>query len=134
MSPYALELATARLDALRTLIDALNEAETPDEKRRCAVAIFNAPDPCDLDDEIELEEEEEEESDAVNESENDSDVAHTSDPDRTLPADANDLPSALDALMPLASLPSSDPNSSAAHQINLRSTLSNLKSHPLTPS
>ncbi len=59
MSPYATELASARLDALRTLIDALNEAETPDEKRRCAVAIFNAPDPCDLDDEIELEEDDE---------------------------------------------------------------------------
>ncbi len=58
MSPYASELASARLDALRTLIDALNEAQTPDEKRRCAVAIFNAPDPCDLDDEIELEDDE----------------------------------------------------------------------------
>ncbi len=54
MSPYASELARARLDALRALIDALNEAESPDEKRRCAVAIFNAPDPFDLDDEIEF--------------------------------------------------------------------------------
>ncbi len=54
MSPYAEELANARLDALRTLLDALKQAETPDEKRRCAVAIFNAPDPCDLDDAIEL--------------------------------------------------------------------------------
>ena len=60
MSPYALELAEARLDALRTLIDALNEAETPDEKRRCAVAIFNAPDPCDLDDEIEVDDDDHE--------------------------------------------------------------------------
>ena len=63
MSPYATELASARLDALRTLIDALNEAETPDEKRRCAVAIFNAPDPCELDDEIELEDDEHDEDD-----------------------------------------------------------------------
>ena len=55
MSPYASELAHARLDALRTLVDALNQAETPEEKRRCAVAIFNAPDPSDLDDAIELE-------------------------------------------------------------------------------
>ena len=54
MSPYASELAHARLDALRTLVDALNQAETPEEKRRCAVAIFNAPDPSDLDDQIEL--------------------------------------------------------------------------------
>ena len=65
MSPYATELASARLNALRTLIDALNEAETPDEKRRCAVAIFNAPDPCNLDDEIELEDDEDDEDDNV---------------------------------------------------------------------
>ena len=60
MSPYALELAEARLDALRTLIDALNEAETPEEKRRCAVAIFNTPDPCDYDDEIEVDDDDHE--------------------------------------------------------------------------
>ena len=68
MSPYALELAHARIDALRTLIDALNEAETPEEKRRCAVAIFNAPDPCGLDDEIELEDEFESKTDDPNDS------------------------------------------------------------------
>ena len=54
MSPYATHLARARLDALRQLVIALNQAESPDEKRRCAVAIFNAPDPCELDDVIEL--------------------------------------------------------------------------------
>jgi hypothetical protein len=54
MSPYAEKLAHARLDALEALMDALKDAESPDEKRRCAVAIFNAPDPCDLDDTIEL--------------------------------------------------------------------------------
>ena len=59
MSPYANELAHARLEALRELIDAMREAEDPAEKRRCAVAIFNAPDPCDFDDEIELEDDEE---------------------------------------------------------------------------
>ncbi len=64
MSPYAEELARARLDALRTLIDALNEAESPDEKRRCAVAIFNAPDPCDLDEEIQLEDDEDDHTDS----------------------------------------------------------------------
>ena len=75
MSPYASELAFARLDALRTLIDALNEAESPEEKRRCAVAIFNAPDPCELDDEIELEDEDENDDDPdqeANEAETDS--------------------------------------------------------------
>ncbi len=71
MSPYATELAEARLDALRTLIDALNEAETPDEKRRCAVAIFNAPDPCDLDDSIELEDDEDQKGD---DTEDDADI------------------------------------------------------------
>src|SRR6185369_10382156 len=54
MSPYSQTLATARLDALQALVQALKDAETPDEKRRCAVAIFNAPDPCDLDDTIEF--------------------------------------------------------------------------------
>ena len=48
-SPYAYELAHARLDALRQLIEALNSANSPAEKRRCAVAIFNAPPPSDLD-------------------------------------------------------------------------------------
>ena len=74
MSPYALELASARLDALRTLIDALNEAETPDEKRRCAVAIFNAPDPCDLDDELDLEDNDETNDAAENEESDQTDV------------------------------------------------------------
>ncbi len=50
MSIYAQTLAQARLDALRRLLEALNEANTPDEKRRCAVAILNAPDPCEVDD------------------------------------------------------------------------------------
>jgi hypothetical protein len=59
MSPYATELAHARLGALRELVDALNAAEDPAEKRRCAVAIFNAPDPCDIDDAIELDDDEE---------------------------------------------------------------------------
>jgi hypothetical protein len=59
MSPYAQELAHARLDALRELVDALNAAEDPAEKRRCAVAIFSAPDPSDIDDAIELDDDEE---------------------------------------------------------------------------
>jgi hypothetical protein len=58
MSPYAQELAHARLGALRELVNALNAAEDPAEKRRCAVAVFNAPDPCDIDDAIELEDDE----------------------------------------------------------------------------
>ncbi len=72
MSPYASELAHARLDALRTLVDALNEAETPEEKRRCAVAILSAPDPCDLDDEIELvdDEDDDDQDDENEDSEN----------------------------------------------------------------
>jgi hypothetical protein len=75
MSPYAEELAHARVEALRQLIDAMREAEDPAEKRRCAVAIFNAPDPCDLDDEIELEEENEgeEEAEDADQTEDDSD-------------------------------------------------------------
>ena len=71
MSPYATTLAQARLDALRKLIAALNEADTPEEKRRCAVAILSAPDPCDLDDEIELADEGDEEQE-----ENDQDHAN----------------------------------------------------------
>ena len=72
MSPYASELAHARLDALRTLVDALNQAETPEEKRRCAVAIFNAPDPSDLDDQIELvdDEDQDDQDDENEDSEN----------------------------------------------------------------
>ncbi len=72
MSSYASELANARLNALRTLVDALKEAETPEEKRRCAVAIFNAPDPCDLDDEIELvdDEDDDDQDDKNDDSEN----------------------------------------------------------------
>ncbi len=66
MSPYASALATARLDAIRTLVDALNEAESPEEKRRCAVAIFNAPAPFDLDDATESVEDEESADDNQN--------------------------------------------------------------------
>ena len=68
MSPYATHLAHARLDALRQLVAALNQAETPDEKRRCAVAIFNAPDPCEIDDEIELEDDAEDHTPGMSES------------------------------------------------------------------
>ena len=90
MSPYATELAFARLDALRTLIDALNEAETPDEKRRCAVAIFNAPDPCDLDDEIELEddkydEDEDNEATEVETPHSDAEFQHNHQPEGDAP-------------------------------------------------
>ncbi len=50
MSRYAQTLAQARLQALHALQCALLEAATPDEIRRCAVAILNAPDPCEIDD------------------------------------------------------------------------------------
>ena len=50
MSPYAQSLAHARLEALHALIEALRAADTPAEKRRCATALFNAPDPNDIDD------------------------------------------------------------------------------------
>ena len=66
MSPYASELARSRLDALRALVDALHQAKSPDEKRRCAVAIFNAPDPCDLDEEIEFSDDNDIENDLAN--------------------------------------------------------------------
>ncbi len=85
MSPYATELASARLNALRTLIDALNEADTPEEKRRCAVAIFNAPDPCNLDDEIELKDDEDDEVD-------DNHAAEVETPDRYADSQHDHLP------------------------------------------
>ena len=50
MSRYSHSLAQARLQALHALQAALLEAPTPDEIRRCAVAILNAPDPCEIDD------------------------------------------------------------------------------------
>ena len=138
MSPYATTLAHARLDALRKLIAALDEADTPEEKRRCAVAIFNAPDPSDLDDEIECEEDEtddaDESDDALNQSESDSEVAQESKPDHAVPTGAHDLRCALDALMPSTSLTSSNPDSYAPHQIDLTSTISSLTFLPLTPS
>ena len=54
MSHYSEKLACARYDALQVLIDAMRQADSPAEKRRCAVALLNAPDPCDLDNTIEL--------------------------------------------------------------------------------
>ncbi len=50
MSRYAQSLAGARIQALQV---ALQDATTPDEIRRCAVAILNAPDPCEIDDALE---------------------------------------------------------------------------------
>ncbi len=63
MSPYAETLANARIDAIKMLVDAMNDAEDPAEKRRCAVAILNAPEPNELDDEIEWTEDEDEGND-----------------------------------------------------------------------
>ena len=118
MSPYGEQLAHARLCALRKLIDALNEAETPDEKRRCAVAIFNAPDPCDLDDEIELvdDDQEPEESDESDiESAGDDANDENEDPEDDDAHDDDDAAPAqtsTPASPPLAAL--SDPRSRAA--------------------
>ena len=63
MSPYAEELAHARLGAIRQLVTAMEATDDPAETRRCALAIFSAPDPCDLDDEIELVDDEDENED-----------------------------------------------------------------------
>jgi hypothetical protein len=97
MSPYAEELAHARLEALRQLIDAMREAEDPAEKRRCAVAIFNAPDPCDLDDEIELEDEEDAEDADQTEDDLDEDEDSEEEADSESAEGTSDSPTALDA-------------------------------------
>ncbi len=54
MSPYAQQLAHARFQAIHQLVTAMEATDDPAETRRCALAIFSAPDPCELDDEIEL--------------------------------------------------------------------------------
>jgi hypothetical protein len=90
LSPYAEELALARLDALRELIDAMTAAEDPAEKRRCAVAIFNAPDPCDIDDSVELEDDEETDEESNDEAEGESDEEVDGDVKETTGAGSDD--------------------------------------------
>ena len=73
MSPYAEELAHARLGAIRQLVTAMEATDDPAETRRCALAIFSAPDPCDLDDEIELVDDEDENEDEDGDGDGDGD-------------------------------------------------------------
>ena len=73
MSPYAEELAHARLGAIRQLVTAMEATDDPAETRRCALAIFSAPDPCDLDDEIELVDDEDESEDEDGDGDTDGD-------------------------------------------------------------
>ena len=80
MSPYAEQLAYARLEALRQLMAAMQATDDPAETRRCALAIFSAPDPCDLDDEIELVDDDNDE-DAADTDESEDNVNSDSDSD-----------------------------------------------------